>query len=229
MRVRVARADRFHGSIETNAGASHSIERPEAFMSLLLRLNGSSPQPRAPSTEGAEVLLRPPALQDYRAWAALRAESRDFLKPWEAAWPPNDLSRAAFRQRLRHFSRASRVDEAYPFFIFHKGDGALLGACTLSNVRRGIAQTASLGYWIGAPFARRGYMTQAMRALIPFAFKDLHLHRIEAACLPDNEASRRLLAKLGFREEGFARGYLRINGAWRDHTLFALLADDARR
>ncbi len=197
-------------------------------MSLLLRLNGTSPQARAPSAESAQVLLRPPALQDYRSWAALRETSRDFLKPWEPSWPPDDLSRAAFRQRLRHFSRALHMDEAYPFFIFRKEDGALLGACTLSNVRRGIAQTASLGYWIGAPFARRGYMTEALRALIPFALKELHLHRIEAACLPDNEASRRLLAKLGFREEGFARGYLRIDGAWRDHTLFALLADDAR-
>lgn len=196
-------------------------------MSLLLRLNESAQQKHAPKIESAEVRLRAPALQDYASWAALREQSRDFLKPWEPSWPPDDLSRAAFRQRLRHFARALRLDEAYPFFIFRKADGALLGGCTLSHVRRGIAQTASLGYWIGAPFARQGYMTQALGALIPFAFNDLHLHRIEAACLPGNEASRRLLTKLGFKEEGFARGFLRIDGAWRDHALFALLAEDA--
>lgn len=194
-----------------------------------MRLNGTSSHARAPRAESAEILLRPPVLGDYASWAALRDTSRDFLKPWEPVWPPNDLTRGAFRQRLRHFSHALRTDEAYPFFIFRKTDGTLLGSCTLSNVRRGIAQTASLGYWIGAPFARRGYMTHALRTLVPLAFKDLQLHRIEAACLPENEASRRLLLRVGFREEGFAQGYLRINGAWRDHTLFALLAEDARR
>jgi [ribosomal protein S5]-alanine N-acetyltransferase len=198
-------------------------------MSLLLRINGSSPQKSALRAESAEVLLRPPTLQDYQSWASLRAESRAFLKRWEPTWAPNDLSRAAYRQRLRHFARAVRMDETYPFFIFRKRDGILLGGCTLTNVRRGIAQAASLGYWIGAPFARQGYMTHALGALIPFAFDELNLHRIEAACLPDNEASRRLLKKLGFREEGFARGFLRIDGAWCDHVLFALLAEDARR
>lgn len=198
-------------------------------MSLLLRINGSSPQKSALRAESAEVLLRPPTIQDYQSWASLRAESRDFLKRWEPTWAPNDLSRAAYRQRMRHFARAVRLDETYPFFIFRRRDGILLGGCTLTNVRRGIAQTASLGYWIGAPFARQGYMTHALSALIPFAFDELNLHRIEAACLPDNEASRRLLKKLGFHEEGFARGFLRIDGAWCDHVLFALLAEDARR
>lgn len=198
-------------------------------MSLLLRINGSSPQKSALRAESAEVLLRPPTIQDYQSWASLRAESRAFLKRWEPTWAPNDLSRAAYRQRMRHFARAVRLDETYPFFIFRRRDGILLGGCTLTNVRRGIAQTASLGYWIGAPFARQGYMTHALSALIPFAFDELNLHRIEAACLPDNEASRRLLKKLGFREEGFARGFLRIDGAWCDHVLFALLAEDARR
>lgn len=198
-------------------------------MSLLLRINGSSPQKSALRAESAEVLLRPPTIQDYQSWASLRAESRAFLRRWEPTWAPNDLSRAAYRQRMRHFARAVRLDETYPFFIFRRRDGILLGGCTLTNVRRGIAQTASLGYWIGAPFARQGYMTHALSALIPFAFDELNLHRIEAACLPDNEASRRLLKKLGFREEGFARGFLRIDGAWCDHVLFALLAEDARR
>lgn len=198
-------------------------------MSLLLRINGSSPQKSALRAESAEVLLRPPTIQDYQSWASLRAESRAFLRRWEPTWAPNDLSRAAYRQRMRHFARAVRLDETYPFFIFRRRDGILLGGCTLTNVRRGIAQTASLGYWIGAPFARQGYMTHALSALIPFAFDELNLHRIEAACLPDNEASRRLLKKLGFHEEGFARGFLRIDGAWCDHVLFALLAEDARR
>ena len=99
----------------------------------------------------------------------------------------------------------------------------MLGALTLSNVRRGVAQMATLGYWIGAPFARQGYMTDALQALLPFAFDHLHLHRVEAACLPRNDASIALLRRAGFEQEGLARSYLKINGAWQDHLLFARL------
>ena len=95
-------------------------------------------------------------------------------------------------------------------------------------MRRGVTQCCTLGYWIGARFARQGYMTSAVKALIPFIFKTLGLHRIEAACLTDNGASQRLLVRNGFRQEGLARHYLLINGAWADHLLFALLKDEAQ-
>lgn len=156
----------------------------------------------------------------------MRAESRDFLVPWEPTWAYDALTRSAFRRRLRMYRAEMRQGIGYSFLIFRQSDEVLLGGITLSNVRRGVAQTASLGYWVGAPFSQQGYMTEAIACILRFAFKDLGLHRVEAACLEANVASKSLLRKSGFREEGFARGYLRINGRWQDHVLFALLRDD---
>ena len=144
----------------------------------------------------------------------------------EPGWPEDDLTRSAFRRRLRRYAEDQRCDQAYPFFLFRSSDGALLGGLTIANVRRGVAQAGSLGYWIGAPFARQGYMSRAVRAVIPFSFDALRLHRLEAVCLPHNEPSKAVLAKVGFHEEGLARQYLRINGQWADHLLFALLRAD---
>lgn len=172
------------------------------------------------------VELRVPEMADYEPWAALRLESRAFLVPWEPAWPQDDLTRTAFRSRVKRYIRDIESDSAYPFFVFRAHDDRLMGAITLSNVRRGVAQAGSVGYWIGSPFVRQGYMTSAVTALMPFAFGHLHLHRIEAACLPVNQASIRLLTKCDFRQEGLARRYLKINGRWEDHLLFARLADD---
>src|SRR5262249_18137385 len=137
-----------------------------------------------------------------------------------------DLTRSAFRRRLKRYSEDQRTDQAYAFLIFRAEDGAMVGGLTLANVRRGVAQAASVGYWTGAPFARKGYMSAAMRALIPYAFGNLRLHRLEAACIPHNAASIRLLEKSGFQREGYAREYLCINGVWHDHLLFARLKDD---
>jgi ribosomal-protein-alanine N-acetyltransferase len=184
------------------------------------------PGGREPVLQGDGVFLRYPQMSDYPAWASLRSESREFLAPWEPTWAPDELSRAAFRRRIRRYQREIRSDLAYPFFVFRTDDNALIGGCTLSNVRRGVTQSTALGYWIGERHARHGYMNAALRAILPFVFRVLALHRVEAACIPENEASRALLAKLGFREEGRARRYLQINGEWRDHLLYALLEDD---
>ena len=192
-------------------------------------LRPANPLDAGPTVFGAAVTLRMPHMGDYQAWAELRAESRAFLTPWEPTWSRDDLTRSAFRRRLKHYSRDIRDDLAYPFFVFRTADEALLGGITVSNIRRGVAQTGSIGYWIGRPHARQGHMSAAIRTLIPFAFDTLGLHRIEAACLPTNEASMGLLIQCGFEREGYARRYLRINGAWQDHVLFALLAEDARR
>lgn len=170
--------------------------------------------------EGEDVRLRPPKAADYEEWRELRAQSRAFLQPWEPTWPADDLTRAAFRRRLMAYARDREADTAYPFFVFRADDDALTGGITLSNVRRGVAQMGSVGYWCGRPYARQGLTLAAARALSIFAFKRLGLHRLEAACIPENAPSRRLLAKAGFREEGFAPAYLKINGAWRDHVLF---------
>jgi [ribosomal protein S5]-alanine N-acetyltransferase len=187
----------------------------------------SSPEPLPPIV-GDGVVLRMPLMADFPVWAELRETSRKFLTPWEPTWPADDLTRAAFRQRLRRYAEDMRTDQAYPFFLFRAEDNVLLGGLALANIRRGVAQAASLGYWTGAPFIRRGYMTAAVRALIPVAFDVLRLHRLEAACIPTNLASTRLLEKTGFRREGYARSYLCINGTWQDHLLYARLGTDPR-
>ena len=174
------------------------------------------------------VVLRPPRRRDWRAWAQLRAQSRAFLVPWEPTWPEDALTRRAFRRRVQQYGFEQQSGSGYSFLIFRREDNVLVGGITVSNVRRGVAQAASLGYWIGQPHARQGYMGEALSAVLDFAFDHLNLHRVEAACLPDNAASQGLLRKAGFTEEGYARGYLRINGAWQDHVLFAILRDDPR-
>jgi ribosomal-protein-alanine N-acetyltransferase len=173
--------------------------------------------------EGEGVRLRPPRASDYAEWREVRAASRGFLQPWEPTWPADDLSRAAFRRRLLAYARDREAGVAYPFFVFRASDDALCGGITLSNVRRGVAQMGSIGYWCGKDFTRQGLTLGAVRALSEFSFRSLALHRLEAACIPENAPSRALLAKAGFVEEGFARAYLKINGAWRDHVLFGLV------
>jgi ribosomal-protein-alanine N-acetyltransferase len=180
-----------------------------------------------PVVEGDGVFLRAPQMADFPEWAALREMSRAFLTPWEPTWLHDDLTRSAFRRRLKRYAEDVRTDQAYAFFLFRRSDNALAGGLTLANVRRGVAQAGSLGYWIGEPFARQGLMTGGVRTLIPFAFGTLRLHRLEAACIPTNDASVRLLEKTGFRREGLARQYLCINGQWQDHLLYALLRSDA--
>jgi len=182
-----------------------------------------------PVIESEKVTLRTPQMADYSAWAELRAQSREFLAPWEPLWATDELSRASFRRRVRHYLRDLREDVGYALFIFAVSTGALVGGLTLCNVRRGVTQSCTLGYWIGAQYANQGYMTAAVRAVVPFVFDSLELHRLEAACLPANTASIRLLEKTGFKREGLARRYLRINGVWQDHLLYALLDSDTGR
>ncbi len=182
-----------------------------------------------PAIRGGELMLRIPSFNDYGQWAELRAVSREHLKPWEPEWARDELSRAAFRRRLRHYQKDLREEHGYAFFIVHMASDQLVGGLTLSNVRRGVTLAASLGYWIGLPFVRRGHMTRAVQLALGFAFNNLHLHRVEAACLPNNAASIAVLQRNGFAHEGLARKYLKINGRWQDHLLFALLEEDYRK
>lgn len=185
----------------------------------------SWPEPPA-LIEGDGLVLRMPHMSDFTAWSSLREQSRSFLTPWEPLWPPYDLTRGSFRRRMRRYVRDVREDNAYPFLIFRAADRVLLGGLSLSNVRRGVTQTANLGYWMGAPHAGKGYMTAAVRVMLPYAHNVLGLRRIEAACLPSNTPSIRLLERTGFRREGYGREYLCINGTWQDHLLFARLNSD---
>lgn|SRR5450631_1123845 len=174
---------------------------------------------------GEGLYLRPPDMRDFEAWADLRAQSRAFLTPWEPSWPSDDLTRAAFRRRVRRNHQEINNDEAYPFLLF-RDDDVLMGGLTLGQVKRGVVQAATLGYWIGEAHARQGLMSAAVRAVTGYAFATLRLHRIEASCLPHNVASTKLLERTGFTREGYARAYLRIDGVWQDHLLYGLLETD---
>lgn len=177
--------------------------------------------------ETERMVLRPPLMDDLAAWCALRAASREFLTPWEPTWAADHLSRRSFRHRVSWAAKAVRRGSALPLFLIRR-DGMLLGAITLDNIRRGPAQSGTVGYWTGAPFARQGYMREAIGAVVHHAFTTLDLSRIEAACLPENAASRGVLEKAGFKYEGVAQSYLQINGRWRNHVLYANLRLDRR-
>ena len=189
----------------------------------------SSPVPETVQVvRGPVISLRQPILTDYADWAELRAQSREYLRPFEPTWARDELSRAAFRRRIRHYQREQREDHGASFFIFRNSDDTLLGGITMSNIRRGVTQAVTLGYWMGEPFAGQGHMTESVGLAVRHAFDELRLHRVEAACLPLNLASIRVLERNGFSREGLARRYLRINGEWQDHYLFGLLSDDPR-
>ncbi|HEY5820115.1 MAG TPA: GNAT family protein [Mesorhizobium sp.] len=179
-----------------------------------------------PVITGERVTLRPPNAGDYQQWAELRRESRAFLEPWEPRWTEDELDRTAWRQRLGRYREDLAQGSAIAFFIFHNTLGDLLGGITLGNIRHGVAQTGHIGYWMGERHAGKGYMVESVRLVTDYAFSTLHLHRVEAACIPGNERSIRVLEKAGFQREGLLRSYLRINGIWQDHHLFALVAGD---
>jgi [ribosomal protein S5]-alanine N-acetyltransferase len=195
-------------------------------MALFGLARSADPQPLV---RGEGLYLRPAIAADYAAWARLREQSRAFLAPWEPTWLSDDLTRAAFRRRLRRQAEDIAADESFAFLIFDSTSDELLGGLTLGGIRRGVGQAATLGYWMGAPHAGKGRMTRAVAAVVHFGFDTLRLHRIEAACIPDNAPSIALLERNGFRREGFARAYLKINDAWRDHVLLALLEGEAKR
>ena len=178
--------------------------------------------------ESARLSLRLPQHSDFRDWSALREESAEFLRPWEPVWAEDHLSRRGFTNRVYWAGRAQTQDTALPLMIFRREDDALLGAITLDNIRRGPAQSGTLGYWIGARYARHGYMREAIEAVVHHAFAQLDLSRIEAACLHGNAASRGVLEKTGFKYEGVAQSYLQIAGRWRNHVLYANLRSDRR-
>ena len=178
--------------------------------------------------ETERLILRPPLQRDFEAWARLRRDSRAFLAAWEPSWSRDHLTARAFRNRVAWAERVIRSGDALPLFLVERAGGALVGGLTLSNVRRQPAQAASLGYWVGEPHARRGFMSEALNAVREHAFGQLDLSRLEAACLPENLASRRLLERCQFKYEGVAQSYLQINGRWRNHVLYAALRADRR-
>lgn len=173
--------------------------------------------------EGFRVVVRPCRNTDYSEWQRVRSRNMDRLKTFEPTWMMDALTQDFFSRRLHRHARDWVEDRAYCFLIFDKQEDRLIGGINLNHICRGAAQNASLGYWIDETYEGQGYMAEAGRLVIGYAFDTLKLHRINAACLPDNQRSKNLLARLGFEEEGFAKNYFKINGKWRDHTLFGLV------
>jgi len=201
------------------------MENLWAFLRSLLN-NGPSANfiPLDLSLVGKRVVLRMGDTADWKEWRAVRDMSRDFLVPWEPSWADNGLSHSFYCGLVRRHWRDWRQGKAYSFLIFEKTNtgraGRLLGGIALNDVQRGIARKGTLGYWIGQHYAGCGLMTEAAKLVCDFAFQTLRLNRVEASCLPHNERSKRLLRRLGFDEEGYAKAYLQINGQWQDHVLW---------
>ena len=210
-----------------------SKEKAKNTVKMLQSLFSSRSRHPRPALEtrlvGTRVMLRAGDPEDWQSWRNLRAASRAFLEPWEPTWPSQALTYDFFCGNLRRQWREWRSGTDYAFLVFGHGqdgnpeNGPLLGGIALNDIQRGIAQKGTLGYWVGLPYAGQGVMTEAAGLVCDFALKTLELHRVEASCLPHNEPSRALLRKLGFTEEGYAKGYLRINGQWEDHLLWGLV------
>ena len=175
---------------------------------------------------GGSVVLRHPRWSDYEAWQKLRQENQAYLTPWEPEWDARHLTRLTYRSRLAKFKKMVANDEAYPFHIFRASDDRLIGACNITHVQRQVAQTAQLGYWVGEHYARQGFARASVSAAVKFCFETLGLHRVEAGVQADNIASIKVLTAMGFELEGTARGYLKINGKWEDHDIYAKLSSD---
>lgn len=175
---------------------------------------------------GGAITLRHPRWADFEAWSTLRRENKDWLAPWEPGLSDTQVNRIAYRTRLSRFKKLVQNGQAYPFHIFYGRDEILIGACNLTHIERGSAQTARLGYWVGQRFARNGFARSSVATVTRFGFETLGLHRIEAAVQPDNQASITVLESQNFVREGVARGYLKIDKRWRDHVIFAKLSSD---
>jgi len=208
--------------------ASADFTLPTGLGGGVARLLGFVFPAPTPILRSERLYIRPPRRLDYLEWSALRAVSHDHLQPWEPLWSAEATGRRAFRHRLKSQAADRKADVAYGYFLFRGDSHRLVGGINVSNVRRGAIQSASLGYWVGAPYAGRGVMTEALGRVLVHLYDDIGLHRIEAACMPENMASRRVLEKCGFTYEGTARRYRQIAGAFRDHMLFAKLAGDPR-
>ncbi len=173
--------------------------------------------------EGATIIARMPDVGDWREWTRLREMSANFLIPWEPLWSQDAVTQSFYMRQWRRFARRWVQDREYAFLIFRRlpnhQEGGLLGGITITDIKRSVYQVGTLGYWMGAPFAGQGVMREAISLLLPFAFEQLGLQRLEATVMPENERSLRLLRGLGFRDIGLSKQNMQIEGAWRDQII----------
>ena len=178
---------------------------------------------------GQKVILRPPQYSDWKVWADERKKNKLYLQPWEPLWSINELERSSFVKRVRMFERLSHNDQAYSFLIYKSDNEDFIGEVNISNVQRGIIQSCTIGYWIAKDCEGKGMMSESLELVKEFIFNELKLHRIEAACLPHNMPSLKVLLKNGFIKEGTARKLLKINDKWQDHTVLSFILDDFKK
>jgi ribosomal-protein-alanine N-acetyltransferase len=183
-----------------------------------------SKQATAEEIAGPDYVFRLPRNSDYKKWYRLRSESRAFLEKWEPSWEPDALTESAFRNRVIRSGQEFASGIALPLLLFSRANDDLLGGLTIGHIRRGASQSCMIGYWMGERHSGKGHMSAALQIAVRHIFDRLALHRIEAACIPENDRSIRLLEKAGFEREGYMREYLKIRGEWRDHLLYALVA-----
>jgi [ribosomal protein S5]-alanine N-acetyltransferase len=188
----------------------------------------------APLLVGRRVVLRPLKGSDWEGWRDVRLRSREWLEPWEPLPEPGSPDPVtdveAFRARCGAWERQRHFDTAFGFGLFLH-DGSLIGEVSLGSVQRGPFQSAFVGYWIDALHAGQSLVPEGVAVILRYGFDELHLHRIEAAIVPRNSASRRVAHKLGLREEGVAERFLQIRGVWEDHVRYAITSEewDVRR
>ena len=188
----------------------------------------SNPVPRIRLEDGTTA-IRPSSPDDLSELVALRIANRDHTGPWEPVRDASFYTAAGQRLELDLDARAWASGSAYPFSVLDAGDGdRLIGRVALANVVRGAWQNATLGYWIDGASGGRGHATRAVGLALRFAFEHANLHRVQPAVIPRNVASLRVIERNGFRREGRAARYLRINGVWEDHDIFALTAEEWR-
>ncbi|MGQ0803554.1 MAG: GNAT family N-acetyltransferase [Actinomycetota bacterium] len=178
---------------------------------------------------GPRVDLRPLRSTDFDQWRAVRERSREWLDPWEPLPDPTSPDPAtdpeAFKARCGAWERQRHFDTAYGYGMFLH-DGLFIGEVSLGSVQRGPFQSAFVGYWVDAEHAGQGYVPEGVAVILRSGFEELGLHRIEAAIVPRNTASRRVMDKLGLREEGLAERFLQIRGVWEDHVRYAITIEE---
>ena len=174
------------------------------------------------------LILRLPVISDYEKWVVLRKKSEDFLNKWEPAKDTNYYSKNLFSKRVKWAKKKFDSKIVLHFFIFLRSNNQLVGGITLDNIRHGPFQSATLGYWLGEEFSKKGIMTEGLNSMIIYANKSIGVSRIEAATLPNNIASRRLLEKCKFKYEGVGQYYLQIKGKWQHHILYANISDSRK-
>ena len=178
--------------------------------------------------ESQRVIIRHPKRRDWKAWVHLRRESYGFLQKWEPYWTLNQCNKSNYMRQLKLQRTKAAYDQAYSFLCFEKYNKVLLGGINISNIQRGVIQTCNIGYWLGEKNTGKGYMQESIKALIPYIYEQLKIHRIQAFTLEDNIPSRKLIEKVNFKKEGVLREAMQINNEWRDHVIYSLLLEDTK-